>query len=358
MEIKPLNIGKLVMKIPIIQGGMGIGISASKLAGAVAKEGGIGVISTAQIGFKEADFETNTKEANLRALRKHIKNAKEMAPDGIIGVNVMVALNNYVDHVKTAIESGVDLIISGAGMPTLLPKIVKEYEDCKVKIAPIVSSGKAAKIIMKLWDRHDGITPDLIIVEGPKAGGHLGFKKEEIEESEENFDSIVKDVIKEKEMYEIKYDKKIPVIVAGGVFDGSDIVKYLKLGADGVQMGTRFVATHECDASLEYKNAYINSKKEDIGIVKSPVGMPGRAILNDFMKKTFKENIKVSRCYNCLTPCNPKETPYCISDALINAANGNLDEGLIFCGSNAYRVDKIVSVKELIDELIKEIKAK
>ena len=353
MNFNSLKIGNLIAPIPIIQGGMGIGVSSSNLAAAVANAGGIGIISAAQLGYNEDDFEKNPLEANLRALKKHITLAKAKAVNGIIGINAMVASNNYEEHIKVAIDAGVDLIISGAGLPSMLPKIVK---GSSVKIAPIVSSLKAAKVILKLWDKHDNVAPDLVVIEGPKAGGHLGFKVEELEDENLDFDKIVIDIIDETKKYAEKYNKEIPVVVAGGVFDGYDIAKYLKLGASGVQMATRFVATEECDASDAFKNAYVNCTKDDIQIVKSPVGMPGRAIKNAFVKTTAIEREKITHCYNCLTPCNPANTPYCISKALINAVKGNLDDALIFCGENASRITKITTVKELMDELVSEIK--
>lgn len=352
MNLTPLKIGNLVARLPIIQGGMGVGVSLSCLASAVTNAGGIGIISSAQIGFKENDFNKNPLEANLRALKKHIKLAKEKCNNGIIGVNVMVATKEYAEYIKTAVESGIDLIISGAGMPTMLPKLTKGYN---VKIAPIVSSLKATKVILKLWDKHDNVTPDMIVVEGPKAGGHLGFKKDEIETASENFDNTIVDIVNHVKEYEEKYEKKIPVIAAGGIFDGSDIAKYLNLGASGVQMATRFVATHECDASLEFKKAYVNAGKNEVGIVSSPVGMPGRAILNPFVNKTKEGPIKVDKCFRCLTPCDPKTTPYCITKALINSVNGDIDNGLIFCGENVHRIKEIVPVQKLMDSLEKEV---
>ncbi|MGG7159328.1 NAD(P)H-dependent flavin oxidoreductase [Clostridium baratii] len=354
MNLTPLKIGNLVARLPIIQGGMGVGVSLSGLASAVTNAGGIGIISSAQIGFKENDFDKNPLEANLRALKKHIKLAKEKCNNGIIGVNVMVATKEYAEYIKTAVESGIDLIISGAGMPTMLPKLTKGYN---VKIAPIVSSLKAAKVILKLWDKHDNVTPDMIVVEGPKAGGHLGFKKDEIETASESFDNTIVDIVNHVKEYEEKYEKKIPVIAAGGIFDGNDIAKYLNLGASGVQMATRFVATHECDASLEFKKAYVNASKDEVGIVSSPVGMPGRAILNPFVNKTKEGPIKVDKCFRCLTPCDPKTTPYCITKALINSVNGDIDNGLIFCGENVSKIKEITSVKSLMTELENEIKA-
>ncbi|MDR5586121.1 MULTISPECIES: nitronate monooxygenase [Clostridium] len=353
MKFNSLKISNLIANLPIIQGGMGIGVSASKLASAVANAGGIGIISSAQLGYKDSNFNKDALGSNLNALKEHIITAKKNAPNGIIGVNIMVASSNYAEYVKTAINAGIDLIISGAGLPTMLPKIAK---DSKVKLAPIVSSLKSAKVILKLWDRHDNIAPDLVIIEGPKAGGHLGFKEEELKNDNINFDDTIIQIIEETKKYSEKYNKEIPVIVAGGVYDGYDIAKYLKLGANGVQMATRFVATYECDASQEFKDAYINCSKEDIDIVKSPVGMPGRAIKNDFIKKTLTGRENITSCYNCLTPCDPKTTPYCISKALMNAVNGNINEGLIFCGENASRIDKMMSVKELMTELEEELR--
>jgi NAD(P)H-dependent flavin oxidoreductase YrpB (nitropropane dioxygenase family) len=348
MIINPLKIGDLSSRLPIIQGGMGVGVSLSNLASAVTKAGGIGVISSAQIGFKEDNFENDSINCNLKALKKEIQLAKEKCSNGILGVNIMVATKGYADYIKTAVDSGIDIIISGAGLPTMLPKLVK---GSKVKIAPIVSSLKAAKVILKLWDKHDETTADMVVIEGPKAGGHLGFNADDLEKEQENFDETILNIIEEVKKYSSKYSKDIPVIVAGGVFDGNDIAKYLKLGANGVQMATRFVATEECDASIEFKEAYVNATKDDISIVKSPVGMPGRALLNPFVEKTKLGKIKVSKCFNCLTPCNPADTPYCITQALINAVNGDLDEGLIFCGENAYKIDKMSTVKEIMNEL-------
>jgi nitronate monooxygenase len=352
MKLPPLVIGELVAAVPIIQGGMGVGVSRSKLASAVANEGGIGVISSAQIGFEEPDFESNNKEANTRAMKKEIRKARELSPKGIIAVNIMVAMNNYKEMVQTVVDEGIDLIISGAGLPTELPSLVK---GSKTKIAPIVSSGKAAMVISKLWDHKYSRIPDLIVVEGPEAGGHLGYSLEQLNpEDKPDLVDIVKEVIKAIKPYEEKYNTNIPVVAAGGVYSGSDIVKFIQAGAAGVQMATRFVATEECDADINYKMAYVNSTKEDIEIVKSPVGMPGRAIHNAFLEKLQDGRIAPKKCYNCLKPCEPAVTPYCISKALIEAVKGNIDEGLIFSGSSAYRLDKIVTVKELINELVRE----
>ncbi len=352
MKLPSLSLGELVASIPIIQGGMGVGVSRSRLASAVANEGGIGVISGVQIGFNEPDFESNNLAANLRALRKEIRKAKELSPKGIIGVNFLVAMNHYKEMVVTAVEEKIDLIISGAGLPKELPDIVK---GTKTKIAPIVSSGKAANLITKLWDRKYNYVPDLVIVEGPDAGGHLGFSLEQLTSFPKiELSEILKDVKEALSSFQEKYKKIIPIIVAGGIFDGFDIAKYLKLGASGVQMGTRFVTTEECDADESFKMAYLNSKEEDIQFVKSPVGLPGRAIINEFMKKVELGNVPVKKCYDCLIPCNPKTTPYCISKALIEAVKGKINDGLIFSGSNSHRLKEIVPVKQLIQQLLNE----
>lgn len=350
MELSSLIIGDLVAKVPIIQGGMGVGVSLSSLAGAVAREGAIGVISAAQPGYLEEDFSSNPLTANLRSLGNHIKKAKEISNNGIIGVNIMCASKNYEEYVKCAIDNGADLIISGAGLPTDLPKLVEGYN---IKIAPIVSPPKSASVILKMWDRRYGRTADMVVIEGPKAGGHLGFSNESLEEyKSKNYDKEVLEIIEIVKEYENKYNKKIPVVFAGGVFDRKDIDHYISLGCSGVQMATRFVATEECDADINFKMAYINSKKEDIVIVKSPVGLPGRAINNKFMKDKKLINEKITKCYKCLKKCNMADIPYCITGALVRAVKGDIDNSLVFCGENAYRLNKIITVKELIKELI------
>ncbi len=348
MKIEPLVIEDLVAKIPVIQGGMGVGVSLSGLAGAVALEGGIGVISTAQIGYRLPEFDLHPIEANLKAIGEEIKKAKEKAMGGIIGVNIMVATRRYEEYVKAAVAAGVDLIISGAGLPMSLPALV---EGAKTKIAPIVSSVKSAQVICKYWLKKYSRLPDMVVIEGPKAGGHLGFSKEELEQIEEmDYDTEIRNIIHTVNEFGDTQGKEIPVVVAGGIYDRSDMEHALSLGAKGVQVATRFVTTHECDASDAYKQAYLNAKKEDIVIVKSPVGMPGRAINNAFMKRAAEGQIPHGKCHLCVQTCKPDETPYCITDALVNAVKGNLDEGLIFCGENAWRSQKMESVKEIMKE--------
>lgn len=348
--LKPLVIGDLTAEIPIIQGGMGVGISLSSLAGAVAKEGAVGVISTAQIGFEEEDFDDNTLEANMRAIRKHITRAREIAEGGILGVNIMAATKNYARYVKESIDAGIDLIISGAGLPVDLPKLAK---GSGTKLIPIVSSVKATELIMKMWLRKDNVLPDAVIIEGPQAGGHLGFKVEELEQMDTAvYEERMKEIITLIGEFALKYGKEIPVITAGGISTREDFLHQTALGADGVQISTKFVPTVECDAHENFKKAYINCFKEDIVIVNSPVGMPGRAIKNSFVEKVMNETIPVKKCRNCLIPCNPASTRYCITDALVNGAKGNMENALVFCGANAYNESKIRTVKEVIDEFI------
>lgn len=354
--MKSLKIGDMIAKFPIIQGGMGVGISRSNLAGAVAKEGGVGIISTAQIGYDEENFEKNQAEANLAAIDKHIKKAKEIAGgNGLVGVNVMVALKHFKDHVVQSVKSGADVVICGAGLPMDLPEIVKSVKGATTKIAPIVSSERAAKLILKMWDHKYKSTADFIVIEGPRAGGHLGFRPEDLEHIEEiDMDSEISKIIECKHAYEEKYGHNIPVIVGGGVFDSEDIKHVIELGADGVQIASRFVATYECDAAQCYKDAYINAKKSDITIVKSPVGMPGRAINNEFIKKVAEGKQPITKCYQCLDKCNPAAVPYCITKALTEAVKGHLSDGLIFCGDNTDRIDKMMSVHDLMQELVVE----
>ena len=331
-------------KIPVIQGGMGVGVSLSGLAGAVALEGGIGVISAAQPGYNRDGFFENPLKANLEALAYHIKRAKEIALGGVIGVNIMCALNHYADYVKCCIENKADLIISGAGLPLKLPELVK---NTAVKIAPIVSSVKAANILLSAWDKKYGATADMIVVEGPKAGGHLGFSSDQLEL---DFDNGVKDIIECVTGYENKYNRAIPTIFGGGVFDKNDALHYLNLGCAGVQIGTRFVATEECDAHENFKLAYVNANKEDIAIVKSPIGLPGRALNNEFIRNS-KSNL-IEKCYSCVKGCNPANIPYCITKALVNSVSGKINEGLVFCGENVYKIKGITTVKKIMNEFL------
>ncbi len=349
MDFPQLKIGDLVAKIPIIQGGMGVGISLSGLASAVAKEGGIGVIAAAMIGMGEPDIGSNYREANIRALQRELRTAREKT-DGILGVNIMVALTNFSDMVKTSIKEGADVIFAGAGLPLDLPGYIKD--GAKTKLVPIISSARAASIICKKWLSKFDYLPDGFVVEGPKAGGHLGFKPEQIDDPQFSLEVTVPQVIEAVREFEEKTGRRIPVIAAGGVYDGEDIKKFLDMGAAGVQMGTRFVATHECDADQRFKEAYVQAKEEDIQIIKSPVGLPGRAVMSSFLEDV-KNGLKTPfKCpFHCISSCDYTKSPYCIGLALVNAKKGLLKHGFAFAGKNAYRVDSIVSVKELINSL-------
>jgi nitronate monooxygenase len=351
MKLNELRIGDLVSRLPIVQGGMGVGISLAGLASAVANEGGIGVISAAIPGIHEPDFATNSAQANIRALRNEIRKARKMT-GGVLGVNVMVALTDFSAMVRTSIEEGIDIIFSGAGLPLDLPGYL--VEKAKTKLVPIVSSARAAKIICQKWLSRFNYLPDAMVVEGPKAGGHIGFKAEQIDDSDFTLDHLVTEVIDALKPYASER-QKIPVIAAGGVYGGEDIRYFLKLGAAGVQMGTRFVATHECDADDAFKQAYVDSKEEDMVVIKSPVGLPGRVIRNDFTKAVNQGKKKPFKCpFHCIKTCDSSKSPYCIAMALGNARKGNLKHGFAFAGKNAYRVEEVVSVKELMATLMEE----
>ena len=348
--MKNLKIGDKITRVPLIQGGMGVGISLGRLAGTVAREGGVGIISSAQIGYREPDFDRNPAEANLRAIESEMKKARAISPDGIIGFNVMTALKENAAHIRAAVKAGADIVISGAGLPTDLPALT---EGSSTRIAPIVSTDKSENVILKYWDRKYKRTADLVVIEGPQAGGHLGFKKEEIETyTSQSYGEEIRKIIVTVRKYAEKYGVKIPVVVAGGIYDSSDVKRVMDLGADGVQVATRFVTTEECDADIRYKEAYINASEEDIRIVKSPVGMPGRAIMNSFMERVMGgEKIPHSPCHGCLAKCSPADIPYCITDGLIDAVKGNIEKGLLFCGAKAYKAEKIETVSEVIQAL-------
>ncbi|MBD5642241.1 MAG: nitronate monooxygenase [Desulfovibrio sp.] len=362
MPLPPLKFGDLVARLPIIQGGMGVGISLSGLASAVANQGAIGVIAAAMIGMQEKDVAENPVEANCRALRSEIEKARKLT-SGILGVNIMVALTTFTQMARTAIESRIDVIFSGAGLPLDLPRQLRELcaekkEEFRTKLVPIISSGRAAKVIAKKWLSRFDYLPDGFVVEGPKAGGHLGFKPEEIPNPDMALEKLVPEVVDAVKPLEDKYGRAIPVIAAGGIYTGADIRKFLNLGAAGVQMGTRFVATHECDADIRFKQSYLDARKEDITIISSPVGMPGRALGNEFIEKSRAGLKKPFKCiFHCVSTCQQEKTPYCIAQALISAKNGNLKGGFAFCGENVHRVNEIISVEELIDKLKAEYDA-
>ncbi len=347
-----LKIGNLTARIPVIQGGMGVGISLSGLASAVANEGGVGVISCAGLGLIYRDKAKDYMEACICGLKEEIRKAKEKT-NGIIGVNIMMALTNFGDMVKTAISEKADVIFAGAGLPLDLPKY--RTPDCTTKLVPIVSSARAAKIICEKWKTLYNYLPDLIVVEGPKAGGHLGFKSNQITDSNFAIENLIPEVVREVAVFEEKYNQEIPVVAAGGIYEGEDMYNIMELGAKGVQVASRFVTTEECDADIKFKNTYISAKENDVEIIQSPVGMPGRALQGEFLEKVKLGLTKPKSCpYNCLHTCDYKVVPYCIIVTLYNAYKGNMDKGYAFAGSNAYLSTRITTVKEVIDDLVQK----
>jgi len=348
--MKSFFIGNLEVKLPIIQGGMGVGVSLSGLASAVANEGGIGVISAAGLGLIYHKSPGDYLNKCILGLKDEIKKAKEKSK-GIIGVNIMVALTNYADMVKTSIAEKADVIFAGAGLPFDLPSYLTG--ESNTKLVPIVSSSRAAKIICDKWKTNYGYLPDAIVVEGPKAGGHLGFKVEQLEDEHFSLEHIVPEVINIAASY--KEEKNIPVIAAGGISSGKDILRFMEMGASGVQMGTAFVTTDECDASDTFKNVFINARQEDVKIIQSPVGMPGRAINGEFIQSIEKGQEIPKKCpFHCIKTCNYTKSPYCIVQALYQAAKGNMKKGYAFTGINVHLSQKISSVKELICRLKEE----
>ena len=344
------------LELPLIQGGMGIGVSLGNLAGSVAACGGMGVISSANTGYREPDFRQNHMECNMRTLQEEIRKAHRMADGhGMVGVNIMVATTQYADSVRAAVDAGADAVICGAGLPLDLPGIAGE---CDTLLAPIVSSGKAASVICRSWDRRFGRTPDFVVIEGFEAGGHLGFHKDELlNGTAQTLPQILPEVREVLRTYEQKYQREIPIFVAGGVYTAQDVARFIDAGAAGVQIGTRFAVTYECDAAQGYKDVLLAARPEDVRVVQSPVGMPGRAVWSPLLQRLQDTGrIAPQHCSRCIKTCNPAETPYCITRALIEAVKGNWEEGLFFCGNNVGRIDRMMHVDELVAELMSEIR--
>lgn len=341
MKMSGFKLDKL--SLPLIQGGMGVGISLGGLAGAVAREGAMGVISTASVGFMEEDFYDNPAEASERALRREIRKARRISEGRcLVAVNAMSVTTDYRRLVSAAVDEGIDAVISGAGIPTDLPELVKGSDTMAI---PIVSSPKAAKVIAGLWRRHYGYVPDAIVVEGPKAGGHLGFGQEDLEKGTcMPLSEIVSQVC--------GLFPDIPVFGAGGVRSPEDVQTLIEAGAFGVQVATPFILTKECDASEGFKRAIAEAGKGDIFILKSPVGMPGRGLKTPLTKSVAEgKRFPPAKCVRCIRTCNPAETPYCITEALKNAFLGNLETGLFFTGESGAYIDEIKTVRQVIEDL-------
>lgn len=352
-KLPELKIGNLLAKLPIIQGGMGVGISLSGLASAVANEGGIGVISAVGLGVLRGK---SSKESEIDALREEIQKTRILT-DGILGLNVMVALTNFDDLVAAALEEKIDILFFGAGLPLKMPAVMDTefMQETKTKFAVIVSSVRAVNVIFKAWARKFSAIPDAVVVEGPKAGGHLGFSPEQIFDEDFQLENLVPAIKEAIAPWSKQFNKEIPLIAAGGIYTGQDIHKIMQLGANAVQMGTRFVTTTECDASDEFKQSYLDATKDDIMIIKSPVGLPGRALRNSFLELVESGKKVPFNCpWKCLKTCDYTKSPYCIAGALLSAKLGNLKNGFAFAGANAYLSDKIISVHELIETLKQE----
>ena len=348
--LTPHVIGGDEAALPIVQGGMGVGISLHGLASAVANEGGIGVISSAGMALLHPEARGNYEQRSIEGLRTEIRCARA-ATRGVIGVNIMVALTNYADMVRTAIEEGADIIFSGAGLPLNLPSFLTP--GCTTRLAPIVSSGRAAQIICEKWLAPYHYLPDALVVEGPMAGGHLGFKPAQITDPRYALERILPEVVAVARCY----CKPIPVVAAGGIRTGADMARLLRLGASAVQLGSAFVPTAECDASTAFKEVYVRSRRDDLRIIQSPVGMPGRAFDSEFLHRVDAGLERPAACpYHCIKTCNWQRSPYCIMKALYQAARGNLKKGFAFAGGNAYLADKIGTVREVVARLTDEFR--
>jgi nitronate monooxygenase len=350
MELPELKIGNLTIELPIVQGGMGVGVSKAGLAAAVSKAGGLGVIASVGLG----DYENNKRDYEVTSRQALVDEIRKVKDQNLpVGVNIMVALSNYTSLVAASVEAGADVIFSGAGLPLKLPGYVK---DSEIKLVPIVSSGRAAALICKTWLKRTGRLPDAMVVEGPLAGGHLGFSSQSLLDGTAGLlESLADEVIRFIAPYTENSGRAIPVIAAGGIYTGQDIARFLNIGAAGVQMGTRFVGTYECDAHETYKQAYINAEEKDIVVIQSPVGLPARVIRNAFVDKSLSGVKQRFSCeYRCLLTCDARKANYCIGEALSNSSKGVLDEGFVMCGKNAHRVRKLVSVPQLFDEVIRE----
>ncbi|WP_107964825.1 nitronate monooxygenase [Campylobacter concisus] len=360
MELKPLKIGKYEIKYPIFQGGMGLGISWDKLAGNVSLEGGLGIISSVGTGYYEnrkfIDKELNAKPFgsenfySTRGLRAVIENARKICGELPLGVNIMYAANDYARVVKDACEAGINIIVSGAGLPTNLPEFTQNFKE--IALVPIVSSAKALKIICKRWLQRYERLPDAVVLEGPLSGGHQGFTYEQCLDPEFSLFNLIPQV-----KAEIKEWGDFPLIAAGGIWDKNDIEKAISLGANGVQMGTRFIGTHECDADIGFKEVLLAAEEKDIELIKSPVGYPARGIRTNLINLVDKRmGPKIQCISNCVSPCQrgkeAKQVGYCIADRLFDAYSGKKESGLFFTGANGYKLKELISVKELMHKLV------
>lgn len=352
-----MKLGNRELALPLIQGGMGVGVSMGGLAGAVAAEGAMGTLSTADAGWNEPDFAAHPQQANLRALRREVQRAKRLAAGaGLVAVNAMVATRQYADSVRTALEAGADAIVSGAGLPLELPALAEGFEAL---LAPIVSGPRAAQLICRTWAKRYGRVPDFVVLEGCQAGGHLGFEEADLLSGRcTPLSRLIPEVLAALRPFEEKFGRAIPLFCAGGVATGAEMARCTRLGAAGAQLATRFIATEECDAGQGYKDVLLAARPEDLRIIHSPVGMPGRAVNSPLVQRLAAGMRQPpTHCSGCIKSCRPAETPFCITHALIEAVKGNWEEGLFFSGSRVDLVDRMRTVPDLIDELMKEWRA-
>ena len=352
-----MKLGNRELALPLIQGGMGVGVSMGGLAGAVAAEGAMGTLSTADAGWNEPDFAAHPQQANLRALRREVQRAKRLAAGaGLVAVNAMVATRQYADSVRTALEAGADAIVSGAGLPLELPALAEGFEAL---LAPIVSGPRAAQLICRTWAKRYDRVPDFVVLEGCQAGGHLGFEEADLLSGRcTPLSRLIPEVLAALRPFEEKFGRAIPLFCAGGVATGAEMARCTRLGAAGAQLATRFITTEECDASQGYKDVLIAARPEDLRIIHSPVGMPGRAVNSPLVQRLAAGMRQPpAHCSGCIKSCRPAETPFCITHALIEAVKGNWEEGLFFSGSRVDLVDRMRTVPDLIDELMKEWRA-
>jgi len=352
INLKPLKIGSLEFPVPIVQGGMGVAISTAPLVSAVSNEGGLGVIASVGLGEFEPDIYENYGVANARALRKEIQRTRTMTSRPI-GVNIMSVLSDYDTLAGVCNDERVEAIISGAGLPLKLPQYV---DNGYTKLIPLISNGRVARILLKRWDHEYKRTADAVVVEGPDSGGHQGFSLEEIHQSDnKTLERLFIDTKENLISFEQKYGKKIPVIVAGGIYSGEDIARYLNLGADGVQIGSRFILTEECEADPRLKQAHLDAQVDDITLTLSPIGLQARVIKNEFYERIKGGEKFDFRCpYKCLSVCKAGDANFCIAQALLAAKRGDMKNGLVLCSTTTSKNDKIYSVKGLMSELVND----
>ncbi|MBD3379607.1 MAG: nitronate monooxygenase [Candidatus Omnitrophica bacterium] len=346
------------IKVPIIQGGMGVRVSTAPLAAAVAECGAAGTIASVGLPPDTPENRADVPKSSREHLKKQIRQARSLT-DGVIGVNIMVALSNYEDMVRTAAGEGADFIISGAGLPVSMPEFA---EGSETRLIPLIASARGLKVLLRTWERRYKRLPDAVIVEGPLSGGHIaGYSLEELKDpghkmrKDNVLEKALQDVIELVGEYGKRFNKHIPVIAAGGVFDGKDMARFFRLGAEGVQIGTRFVATDECSVAEEFKQLYLASGEKDLVFVQSPVGMPARVIKTKFLEDVLRGEKKDFNCnYRCLRTCDPSTVQFCIAKALIDAAEGDIDNAIVLAGANIERVTRIMPVRELISEIMAE----